>query len=169
MNPIDDDGQDGHRQNGASGPPPEGSPQDSRPDDRDELQLASLLGLTARDSAPPDRVFRRRLRAESAAAFLAHAASYRHVNLDTDIHPQIGILVSSRMLDRARILGAAMRVAYIISAAMPDILARAPMRCGKTELTLALPPDLAALGSEKLQSRLRQLARLIGREPRIVV
>ena len=102
-------------------------------------------------------------------AFLALAASYRHVNLDTDIHPHIGILVSSRMLDRARILGAAMRVAYIISAAMPDILARVPMRCGKTELTLTLPPDLAALGSEKLQSRLRQLARLIGREPKIAV
>ena len=102
-------------------------------------------------------------------AFLALAASYRHVNLDTDIHPQIGILVSSRMLDRARILGAAMRVAYIVSAAMPDILGRVPLRCGKSELTLTLPPDLAALSSEKLHSRLRQLARLIGRDPKIAV
>ena len=75
-------------------------------------------------------------------AFLALAASYRHVNLDTDIHPQIGILVSSRMLDRARMLGAAMRVAYIVSAAMPDILARVPLRCGKTELTLTLRKSL---------------------------
>ena len=101
-------------------------------------------------------------------AFLALAASYRHVSLDTDIHPQIGILASSRMLDRARMLGAAMRVAYIVSAAMPDVLARTPLRCGKSELSLALPPDLAALGNEKLFGRLRQLARLIGREPKII-
>ena len=129
----------------------------AHPDYRGEQSVSIIANAALIGVDHPDR------------AFLAHAASYRHVNLDTDIHPQIGILVSSRMLDRARILGAAMRVAYIISAAMPDILARAPMRCGKTELTLALPPDLAALGSEKLQSRLRQLARLIGREPRIVV
>ena len=105
----------------------------------------------------------------SDRAFLALAASYRHVSLDTAISPRIGILVSARMLDRARVLGAAMRVAYIVSAAMPDVLNRTPMRCQRSELVLTLAPELAALANDKLHNRLRQLARLIGREPKIII
>ena len=37
-------------------------------------------------------------------------------------------LATTRMLDRARMLGAAMRVAYLVSAAMPGVLPHAPMR-----------------------------------------
>ena len=60
-------------------------------------------------------------------AFLALAASYRHVSSDQEVSPQARSLVSARQLDRARILGAAMRVAYIVSAAMPGVLPRTPM------------------------------------------
>ncbi|MFT3953054.1 MAG: hypothetical protein QM722_01035 [Piscinibacter sp.] len=55
-------------------------------------------------------------------AFLALSIFYRHKGLldDTDVaaHPRAG---SVRMLDRARILGALMRVAYLMSAAMPGV------------------------------------------------
>jgi exopolyphosphatase/guanosine-5'-triphosphate,3'-diphosphate pyrophosphatase len=69
------------------------------------------------------------------------------------------------MLDRARVLGAVMRVAYQVSAAMPDILPRAPLVADHGKLTLTLPPELAPLGSDRLYNRLRQLCRLVGQEP----
>ena len=86
---------------------------------------------------------------------------------DLEAGPVLRSLVSARQLDRARILGAAMRVAYIISAAMPGVLPRAPMVCQKGKVVLTLAPDLAALNSDRLQTRLRQFARLIGGDPEI--
>lgn len=101
-------------------------------------------------------------------AFLAMSVFYRHVGLaDELLASSIRELPSARLTDRARILGAAMRVAYLISASMPDVLPRIPLRCEHGKLVLELPPDLAALGNERVQNRLRQLARLVGREPRI--
>jgi exopolyphosphatase / guanosine-5'-triphosphate,3'-diphosphate pyrophosphatase len=100
-------------------------------------------------------------------AFLALAASYRHLSNEDFVSPQSRSLVTARQLDRARILGAAMRVAYNISAAMPGVLPRAPMVCEKGRVILTLPADLAPLSSERLQSRMRQFARLIGGDPEI--
>jgi exopolyphosphatase / guanosine-5'-triphosphate,3'-diphosphate pyrophosphatase len=98
-------------------------------------------------------------------AFLALAAAYRHLSNEEAVAPQSRTLVTARQLDRARILGAAMRVAYNISAAMRGILPRAPMVCEKNAVILSLPGALAPLSSERLQSRLRQFARLIGGDP----
>ena len=95
-------------------------------------------------------------------AFLALAAAYRHLSNEDFVTPQSRSLVSARQLDRARILGAAMRVAYNISAAMPGILPRAPLVCERGRVVLTLPSDLAPLNSERLQSRMRLFARLIG-------
>jgi exopolyphosphatase/guanosine-5'-triphosphate,3'-diphosphate pyrophosphatase len=103
----------------------------------------------------------------SSRAFLALAASYRHVSSDQDVSQQARSLVSARQLDRARILGAAMRVAYIVSAAMPGILPRTPLVAQKGRIALILPSDLAPLNSDRLQTRLRQFARLIGGDPEI--
>ena len=100
-------------------------------------------------------------------AFLALAASYRHVSNDQDVSPLARSLVSARQLDRARILGAAMRVAYIVSAAMPGVLPRTPLIAQKGRIALTLPSDLAPLNSDRLQSRLRQFARLIGGDPEV--
>jgi exopolyphosphatase/guanosine-5'-triphosphate,3'-diphosphate pyrophosphatase len=100
-------------------------------------------------------------------AFLALAAAYRHLPNEDFVTPQSRSLVSARQLDRARILGAAMRVAYNISAAMPGILPRAPMICERGRVVLTLPAGLAPLSSERLQSRMRLFARLIGADPEI--
>ncbi len=103
----------------------------------------------------------------SSRAFLALAASYRHVSNDQEVSPRARSLVSARQLDRARILGAAMRVAYIVSAAMPGVLPRTPMVAQKGRVALMLPSDLAPLNSDRLQTRLRQFARLIGGDPEV--
>jgi len=100
-------------------------------------------------------------------AFLALAAAYRHLSNEDFVTPQSRSLVSARQLDRARIIGAAMRVAYNISAAMRGVLPRAPMVLDKGHVVLTLPAELAPLGSERLQSRMRQFARLIGGDPEI--
>ena len=100
-------------------------------------------------------------------AYLALSASYRHVSSDEDIGAVSRTLVSARLLDRARILGAALRVAYILSAAMPGVLPRTPMLAKGGKIVISLPPELASLNSERLQSRLKQFARLIGGDPEV--
>jgi exopolyphosphatase/guanosine-5'-triphosphate,3'-diphosphate pyrophosphatase len=78
-------------------------------------------------------------------------------------------IASSRLLERARILGAAMRVAYILSAAMPGVLPRTPLLCEGGKLVLTFPPQLAALNSDRIANRMKQLARLLGKEPVVVI
>ncbi len=102
-------------------------------------------------------------------AFLALAASYRHMGAGEDVSPHIRTLATARMLDRAHILGAAMRVAYVITAAMPGVLPRVPLKVVKDQLVLTMPQDLAPLANERVHGRLKSLARLIGREPVIKV
>jgi exopolyphosphatase / guanosine-5'-triphosphate,3'-diphosphate pyrophosphatase len=101
--------------------------------------------------------------------FIALAMSYRYLGLEADVNPQVRALVPPRLLDRSRLLAGAMRVAYLVSAAMAGVLPRTPMLCTKTKLILTLPPDLGDLASERLNNRLKQLARLIGREASVVI
>jgi exopolyphosphatase/guanosine-5'-triphosphate,3'-diphosphate pyrophosphatase len=102
--------------------------------------------------------------------FIALAVAYRHMGIsDDEVSPRLRELASSRMIDRARILGAAMRVAYLLTAAMPGVLPRTPMVCVKDDLILRVPEDLAALSGERVFNRLRALARVIGRSPVLVV
>jgi len=103
-------------------------------------------------------------------AFLALAVFFRHVGVmhDEELSPRIRELASTRMLDHARVLGAAFRVAYLVSASMPGVLPRAPLKVERHKLVLRLQGDCAALAGERLTSRLKHLARLVGREPAII-
>jgi exopolyphosphatase / guanosine-5'-triphosphate,3'-diphosphate pyrophosphatase len=103
-------------------------------------------------------------------AYLALAVFFRHVGVmhDEELSPRIRELASTRTLDRARVLGAAMRVAYLVSASQPGVLTRAPLKVMRDRLVLRMTGRLAPVAGERLASRLRHLARLIGREPMIV-
>jgi exopolyphosphatase/guanosine-5'-triphosphate,3'-diphosphate pyrophosphatase len=100
-------------------------------------------------------------------AYLALAVFYRHVGLvmDDELSPRLRELASTRMIDRARVLGAAMRLAYVVSAAMPGVLPRTPLTVERHRLALRLPGEFALLGGDRVLNRLRALSRLIGREP----
>jgi exopolyphosphatase/guanosine-5'-triphosphate,3'-diphosphate pyrophosphatase len=100
-------------------------------------------------------------------AYLALSVFYRHVGLimDDELSPRLRELASTRMIDRARVLGAALRLAYVVSAAMPGVLPRTALSVEHHRLALKLPGETAALASERVLTRLRSLARLIGREP----
>ena len=63
------------------------------------------------------------------------------------------------------VLGASLRVAYLASASMPGVLAHTPMVVERGKLKLKLRGKFSALDGDRLFNRLRQLARLIGREP----
>jgi exopolyphosphatase/guanosine-5'-triphosphate,3'-diphosphate pyrophosphatase len=103
-------------------------------------------------------------------AFLALAVFYRHAGLGEDEpSPRLRELASSRILDRARILGATLRVAYLVSASMPGVLPRAPLRVERGKLVLRLQGELAALAGERLFNRVRRLGKVIGREPAVRV
>ena len=100
-------------------------------------------------------------------AYLALAVFYRHVGLvvDDELSLRLRELASTRMIDRARVLGAALRLAYVVTAAMPGVLTHTSLAVERHRLALRLKGPYAALAGERVASRLRSLARLIGREP----
>jgi exopolyphosphatase / guanosine-5'-triphosphate,3'-diphosphate pyrophosphatase len=104
-------------------------------------------------------------------AYVALAIFFRHVGLlhDEELSPRIRELASTRTLDRARVLGAALRVAYMVSASQPGVLSRTPLKVERHRLVLRMQGGTAALAGERVSSRLKQLARLIGREAAIEV
>jgi exopolyphosphatase/guanosine-5'-triphosphate,3'-diphosphate pyrophosphatase len=103
-------------------------------------------------------------------AYLALAVFFRHMGLlhDEELSPRIRELASTRTLDRARVLGAAFRVAYMVSASQPGVLPRTPLKVERHRLVLRLEGELAALAGDRVSSRLKQLARLVGREPVVI-
>ncbi len=100
-------------------------------------------------------------------AYLALSVFYRHVGfvIDDELSPRLRELASTRMIDRARVLGAALRLAYVVSAAMPGVLPKTTLAVERHRLALHLPGATAALAGERVANRLRGLARLVGREP----
>jgi exopolyphosphatase/guanosine-5'-triphosphate,3'-diphosphate pyrophosphatase len=56
----------------------------------------------------------------------------------------------------------------MVSASMPGVLPFTPMQVVKGQLILQLRGKYAALAGERVGTRLRQLARLIGRQPQVV-
>lgn len=98
--------------------------------------------------------------------FMALTVYFRHVGLtDDELSPHVRELATARMIDRARVLGAAIRVAYLVSGAMPGVLPHTPLLVERGKLKLRLAGKYRALAGERVSARLRQLARLIGREP----
>ena len=100
-------------------------------------------------------------------AYLALAASYRHVSGDQEVSPQ-----RARWCRRASSTGpvcSARRCASPISSRRrcPGVLPRTPMAVQRGRVVLTLPSDLAALNSDRLQTRLRQFARLLGGDPEV--
>ena len=83
---------------------------------------------------------------------------------EEELSPRLRELATTRMLDRARVLGAALRLAYMISAGEAGVLSKAPLAVRRGRLVLQLPGALSRLAGERVNNRLRTLARLIGRD-----
>ena len=83
---------------------------------------------------------------------------------------EIASLATPRYLERARLLGAMMRVVYLLSASMPGVipLLRWEARVDGT-LALVVPKSLGGLAGERPAGRLQQFARVLGRKLELVV
>jgi exopolyphosphatase/guanosine-5'-triphosphate,3'-diphosphate pyrophosphatase len=99
-------------------------------------------------------------------AYLALAVYFRHAGLSEDeLSPRLRELATTRILDRARVLGAAMRVAYLVTAGEGGVLPHTPLLVKGNKLILHLRGKYRGLEGERLFNRVRQLARVIGRDP----
>ncbi len=96
-------------------------------------------------------------------AFLAEVLAVRYMGIKQKSQNQAVLALSSPALSqRAKLIGAAYRVAYPMSAAMPGILPRIRFSADKGRLQLHLPLDLAFLDGEHLSGRLDQLGTVAG-------
>jgi len=95
-------------------------------------------------------------------AFLAHTLAIRYDGLKSKAARELARLASKPQNARARLLGALMRVAYPITAAMPGILPRIHFSVASGVLVLHLPADYAFLNADHLRNRLSQFATIAG-------
>jgi exopolyphosphatase/guanosine-5'-triphosphate,3'-diphosphate pyrophosphatase len=98
-------------------------------------------------------------------AFVALAVFYRYAGLSVQNAPppMVQALIVPGMDERARILGAAFRVAHLISAAQTGVLPKTRFGARGRKLVLTIEPGMGDLVADRVGSRFKQLARLLGR------
>ncbi len=104
-------------------------------------------------------------------AFLALASMFRHEGVFGEtIAPQLRDMAGPRYYERARVLGALLRVVYLFSASMPGLIPSLKWREGpEGKLTLVVPSRFAALVGERPEGRLSQLSKVLNRPMDIAV
>ncbi|WP_139282502.1 exopolyphosphatase [Pseudoxanthobacter soli] len=103
-------------------------------------------------------------------AYLAMAVYFRHFGLvDDALSPRLRELVSTRLKERARCLGAALRLASVLTATAPGVINRIRVDASSERMLLRIPAEFAALDGEIVRKRLDQLARLAGMSSMVVI
>ena len=102
--------------------------------------------------------------------FVALSVFYRYAGLSEQNEPPAVIreLLPPAMVERARVLGAAFRVAHLVSAARPGVLPANHFRGRGRKLMLVFEHRLVDLVADRVGSRFKQLAKLVGRSGSIV-
>jgi exopolyphosphatase/guanosine-5'-triphosphate,3'-diphosphate pyrophosphatase len=124
------------------------------PEYRAEQSFLRVLRLPGAGFDHPTRAFLAltlalRYEAEPGSTFLAPAR----------------FLLDPVAMQRAERLGAALRLAYTLSAGTPDLLAVTKLGVSLTHLTLRLSPGLGVFAGEGMTRRLERLAQLCGLAP----
>lgn len=104
-------------------------------------------------------------------AFIALTNLFRHEGVfDDAVSPEMRALATPRYVERARLVGAMLRVVYLLSASMPGVVPRLEWTDrGSDGLVLTVPRSHADLMGERPEGRMAQLARVSGRNLRIAV
>ncbi len=104
-------------------------------------------------------------------AFIALANLYRYEGISSYVDvPELAAIAKPVLVERARLLGALLRVVYLLSASMPGVIPRLGWRSSKTvDLQLVIPADLSDLVGERPAHRLSQLAKLLDKQMELVV
>jgi exopolyphosphatase/guanosine-5'-triphosphate,3'-diphosphate pyrophosphatase len=104
--------------------------------------------------------------------FLALAIYFRHVGAGREIEDEhadsptgrLKEIVPKRLYRRARIIGAAIRAAHMLSIGRPGIIDEMPIAYERGKLVLTLPKSHAALDGERVRRRFGVLAQLLERD-----
>jgi len=102
--------------------------------------------------------------------FLALSVFHRHETSEANgeqLSERLRSLVSKRVQRRARIVGAAIRAAHMLSIGMAGIIDQTPLTYENGLLVLTIPRAYAALDGERLRRRFEALADLLGKKPKI--
>ncbi len=81
--------------------------------------------------------------------------------------PGAETLCSGKLLERAKVIAAILRIAYVLAPGIPDILPKASIAQEKGDLVLRLPADMAVFDGERPLRRMRQLGKVAGLDGRI--
>ncbi len=103
-------------------------------------------------------------------AFVGLSVFFRYAGLSEENQPPavIQAQITPSMVERARVLGAAFRVAHLISAARPGVLPATHFRTHDRKLMLVFEHQMVDLVADRVGGRFKQLARLVGRSGSIV-
>ncbi len=126
------------------------------PDYRAEHAFHRVLRIPYAGLSHPDRVF------------LALAVFVRY-NGDpySPVPAPVLRLLDERQIERAEIIGLALRLGHTIAGSAPGLLPRAPLVVNDSTLTLDLPEDNDVFVSETVERRFHTVARAMGLEGRI--
>ncbi len=104
-------------------------------------------------------------------AFIALASLYRHEGLiDDAVAPEIRQIITPRLMERAKALGALLRVVYLLSASMPGVIPRLTWSIAPSgKLRLVIPRDRADLMGERPKGRMAHLSAFLARDMELVV
>ncbi len=101
--------------------------------------------------------------------FLAQAVYYRHNGIEGDDDvgraqsERLNKLMPERLQFRAKVIGAAVRAAHMLSIGRPGIIDEVALSYDRDKLVVRIPRAHAALDGERFRRRLDTLARLLGK------
>jgi len=131
----------------------------SHPDYRGEQSLNLLAHAAIAGIDHPGRIF------------LALAVYYRHdgtgQSRGEDLYEGLKGIVSKRVQKRARIVGAAIRAAHMLSIGVAGVIDEIPLSYEGNKLVLTIPKAYAGMDGERLRRRFEALAELLERQPEI--
>lgn len=104
----------------------------------------------------------------SGRIFLALSVYFRHEAGElgpATLSERLKGLVSKRVVRRARIVGAAVRTAHMLSIGKAGVIDETPLSYEEGKLILTIPKVYAGLDGERLRRRFGALAELVNRQP----
>ena len=107
--------------------------------------------------------------------FLALAIYFRHIGTGGEadggdkLPDRLKSILSKKLHRRARIVGAAIRAAHMLSIGQPGIIDETPLSYERDKLILTVPKAYAALDGERLRRRFGALAVLMERQAEVRV
>ncbi len=104
-------------------------------------------------------------------ALIALTNMFRHDGIYDDlVTPEMRAMATPRYVERAKLLGAIMRVVYLLTASMPGVIPRLRWeKRGDRAFTLYVPADLAGLMGERPEGRMAGLAKVTGLDLKLAV